>query len=202
MTTVVNYNNMPGINYTIVNLRQNTPKWLEWRSQGIGASDAPAIMGENPWKSADYLLKEKCTGKTNGLNAAIIRGNQLEPEARKCYERRFGKHVPAACLQSMKHEWMRASVDGLTPDGSTVIEIKCGESVYRKSATTSRVPDYYFGQLQHILAVTGLREIDFWCYLPDLPEVHIIVGRDDGYIKRLLEAEHAFWQRVLSYRKG
>jgi len=202
LTTVVNYNNMPGINYTIVNLRQNTPKWLEWRSQGIGASDAPAIMGENPWKSADYLLKEKCTGKTNGLNAAIIRGNQLEPEARKCYERRFGKHVPAACLQSMKHEWMRASVDGLTPDGSTVIEIKCGESVYRKSATTSRVPDYYFGQLQHILAVTGLREIDFWCYLPDLPEVHIIVGRDDGYIKRLLEAEHAFWQRVLSYRKG
>jgi putative phage-type endonuclease len=191
---------MPGINYTIVNLRQNTPKWLEWRSQGIGASDAPAIMGENPWKSADYLLKEKCTGKTNGLNAAIIRGNQLEPEARKCYEHRFGKRVPAACLQSMKHEWMRASVDGLTPDGSTVIEIKCGESVYCKSATTSRVPDYYFGQLQHILAVTGLREIDFWCYLPHLPEVHIIVGRDDGYIKRLLEAEHAFWQRVLSYR--
>ena len=60
MTLVVNYNNMPGINYTIVNLRQNTPKWLEWRGQGIGASDAPAVMGENPWKSADYLLKEKC----------------------------------------------------------------------------------------------------------------------------------------------
>jgi len=193
---------MPGINYTIVNLRQNTPKWLEWRGQGIGASDAPAVMGENPWKSADYLLKEKCTGKTNGMNAAIARGNMLEPEARKCYERRFGISVPAACLQSTKLEWMRASVDGLAPGGSTVIEIKCGESVYRKSSTTSQVPLYYFGQLQHILAVTGLHEIDFWCYLPGRPEVHIGVARDDSYIKRLIEAEHAFWQRVLLRRKG
>ena len=96
---------------------------------------------------------------------------------------------------------MRASVDGLTPDGSTVIEIKCGESVYRKAATTSEVPDYYFGQLQHILYVTGLREIDFWCYLPNLPEVHIIVERDDGYIKQLLKTESEFWQRVLCYRR-
>ena len=201
LTTMVDYNNMPNIHYTIVNLRQNTPKWLEWRSQGIGASDAPAIMGENPWKSAEYLLQEKCTGKTYGLNAAIARGNALEPEARKCYERRFGIRVPAACLQSTKHEWLRASVDGLARDGSTVIEIKCGESVYHKTAATSEVPDYYFGQLQHILTVTGLHEIDFWCYLPGRPEVHITVGRDESYIKHMLEAEHTFWQRVLKYRK-
>jgi putative phage-type endonuclease len=199
---MLNYNNMYDTPYTIVNLYQNTPKWLEWRSQGIGASDAPAIMGENPWKSADYLLKEKCNCIDSVSNAAMARGNALEPEARKSYERKFGIRVPAACLQSTKHEWMRASVDGLARDGSTVIEIKCGESVYRKSATTSQVPDYYFGQLQHILAVTGLNEIDFWCYLPNRPEVHIPVARDDGYIKRMLETEHAFWQRVLQHRKG
>ena len=201
LTTMVDYNNMPNIHYTIVNLRQNTPKWLEWRSQGIGASDAPAIMGENPWKSADYLLQEKCEGKTYGPNAAMARGAGLEPEARKCYERKFGIRVPAACLQSIKYEWLRASVDGLASDGSAVVEIKCGESVYRKSATSREVPDYYFGQLQHILAVTGLREIDFWCYLPSRPEVHITVARDESYIKRMLEVEHAFWQRVVQHRK-
>jgi len=192
---------MPDTHYTIVNLRQNTPAWLEWRSQGIGASDAPTIMGENPWKSADYLLREKCNCIDYGSNPAMARGNALEPEARRSYERRFGIRIPAACLQSTKHEWMRASIDGLATDGSTVVEIKCGESVYLKAATTSEVPDYYFGQLQHILAVTGLHEINFWCYLPRRPEVHIIVGRDDSYIKRLLEAEHIFWQRVLQHRK-
>src|SRR5581483_972237 len=36
--------------YTIVDLRQGTQEWLGWRNQGIGASDAPIIMGENPWK--------------------------------------------------------------------------------------------------------------------------------------------------------
>jgi putative phage-type endonuclease len=192
---------MNNTHYTIVNLQQNTPAWLEWRNQGIGASDAPAIMGENPWKSVDYLLREKCTGKVYDPNAAMARGAGLEPEARKCYERKFGIRIAAACLQSTRYEWLRASVDGLAADGSTVVEIKCGESVYRKSAATREVPDYYFGQLQHILAVTGLHEIDFWCYLPSRPEVHIAVARDDGYIKRLLEAEHAFWQRVLRHRK-
>ena len=199
---MVNYNNMIETPYTIVNLRQNTPAWLEWRSQGIGASDAPAIMGENPWKSADYLFQEKCNCIDYGPNPAMARGNALEPQARRCYERRFGIRVPPACLQSTKHEWMRASVDGLALDGSTVIEIKCGESAYRKASTTSEVPDYYFGQLQHILAVTGLHEIDFWCYLPGYPEVHITVGRDEGYIKRMLETEHAFWQKVLQHRNG
>jgi len=192
---------MNNTHYTIVNLQQNTPAWLEWRNQGIGASDAPAIMGENPWKSVDYLLREKCTGKVYDPNAAMARGAGLEPEARKCYERKFGIRIAAACLQSTRYEWLRASVDGLAADGSTVVEIKCGESVYRKSAATREVPDYYFGQLQHILAVTGLHEIDFWCYLPSRPEVHIAVARDDSYIKRLLEAEHAFWQRVLRHRK-
>ena len=192
---------MNNTHYTIVNLQQNTPAWLEWRNQGIGASDAPAIMGENPWKSVDYLLREKCTGKVYDPNAVMARGAGLEPEARKCYERKFGIRIAAACLQSTRYEWLRASVDGLAADGSTVVEIKCGESVYRKSAATREVPDYYFGQLQHILAVTGLHEIDFWCYLPSRPEVHIAVARDDGYIKRLLEAEHAFWQRVVQHRK-
>jgi putative phage-type endonuclease len=198
---MVNYNNMYDTPYTIVNIYQNTPVWLEWRSQGIGASDAPAIMGENPWKSADYLFQEKCNCIDSFSNAAMARGNALEPEARKSYERKFGKRIPAACLQSTCFDWLRASVDGLARDRQTVVEIKCGESVYRKAATTGEVPDYYFGQLQHILAVTGLQEIDFWCYLPSRPEVHIPVARDDSYIKRMLETEHAFWQRVVSLRK-
>jgi len=77
-----------------------------------------------------------------------------------------------------------------------VVEIKCGTSVYGKTAELGCVPDYYFGQLQHILAVTGLPSIDFWCYLPGRPELLVPVKRDDYYISRLLEAEHLFWMEV------
>ena len=189
------------MSYTIVNLQQGTTAWLEWRAKGIGASDAPVIMGENPWKSASQLLQEKCGGKAPRRNAAMVRGTALEPEARRSYETKVGICVVPACLQSVRYEWLRASVDGLATDGSIVVEIKCGESVYRESSRSQAVPDYYYGQLQHILAITNHRSIDFYCYLPKRPEVHLRISRDDSYIKRLLEAESLFWQKILKNKK-
>ena len=190
------------MSYTIVNLQQGTKEWLEWRSQGIGASDAPTIMGENPWKSAAFLLQEKCGGtNTNFKNPAMERGTALEPEARKRYETKVGIRVVPTCLQSVKYGWLHASVDGLATDGRTIVEIKCGESVYRKASTSRAVPDYYYGQLQHILAITNFQSIDFYCYLPERPEVHLRIARDDSYIKRLLDAEYLFWQEILKNRK-
>ncbi|MFI5303749.1 MAG: lambda-exonuclease family protein [Nitrospiria bacterium] len=188
--------------YIIVKLQQGEPEWLEWRSQGIGASDAPAIMGENPWKTPSDLLEEKCNGKKTVSNAAMIRGAALEPEARAQYEARVGVQMVPTCLQSTQYDWLRASLDGLAANGSSAVEIKCGESVYRKAATYLKVPEYYFGQLQHILAVTNLRSIDFYCYLPKRPPVHFSVARDDSYITRLIETERLFWEQVQNKRAG
>lgn len=187
--------------YVTIHLQQGTPEWLEWRRQGIGASDAPTIMGENPWKSADDLLQEKCSGENTRPNAAMARGNALEPEARKRYETKVGAAFTPACLQSVKQEWLRASVDGMAANGSAVVEIKCGESVYRKVSASGDVPGYYYGQLQHILAVIHLQSIDFYCYLPGRPELHLQVARNERYIGRLLETEHLFWQKLLKIRK-
>lgn len=154
-------------------------------------------MGENPWKSTEYLLQEKCAGRRYGSNAAMAKGMELEPVARERYEARIGISVAPACLQSVKHEWLRASVDGLAMDGNTIVEIKCGEGVYRKASASGKVPDYYYGQLQHMLAITNLQSIDFFCYWPHRPEVHLCIPRDDSYIARLLDAEYKFWQTML-----
>lgn len=189
------------MSYIIVNLQQRTKEWHEWRRQGIGASDAPTIMGENPWKSAANLLQEKCEGKTDYQNNAMARGIALEPEARKRYETKIGIRVVPSCLQSVNYEWLRASVDGLAIDESIIVEIKCGESIYRKVSTSRAVPDYYYGQLQHILAITNFQSIDFYCYLPQQPEVYLRIPRNDHYIKRLLDTEYLFWQQILRNRK-
>ena len=186
--------------YRTVDFTQGTQAWLDWRNHGIGASDAPAIMGENPWKSPDRLLKEKLNGATPELNKAMRRGTVLEPEARSRYEEVTGIKVRPMCLESRQFYWLRASLDGLAHDGSSAIEIKCGEAVYRFAAYEHQVPNYYVGQLQHILAVTGLALIDFWCYLPGRPEVHLSIERDDDYIDRLIETEKRFWQRLESRR--
>ena len=47
--------------YHIIDHDQGSGAWLEWRHGGIGASDAPALMGENPWKRPARLFTEKTT---------------------------------------------------------------------------------------------------------------------------------------------
>jgi putative phage-type endonuclease len=188
---------MSTIHFTVVELEQGTDVWREWRHKGIGASDASTIMGENQFKSAAQLLEERRGPVQNFIqNAAMARGTELEPEARRLYVARTGKEVRPACLQSTRFDWLRASLDGLAVNHDAVVEIKCGQSAYRKASQTGAVPSYYYGQMQHILAVTGLNSLDFWCYWPGCPTLLIPVPRNAGYIERLLEKEQDFWSRV------
>jgi len=183
--------------FDIIALEQGSLDWLKWRAEGIGASDAPAIMHENPWKSAGELQQEKLFPRFDRpINAAMARGTALEPAARALYSERRGLDVAPACIQSRALPWMRASLDGICFDRDIVVEIKCGESVYKRSSRNGVPPDYYYGQLQHILAVCGYAAIDFWCYLPGKQPILIEIPRDQLYIDRLIERERIFWDRV------
>ena len=186
--------------YTIVRLDQRSAEWHRWRRDGIGASDAPTVMGENPYSSRAALLYEKLTGDAMPQSFSMSRGVSLEPEARRHFEQLMGLRLAPLCLQSTALDWLRASLDGLSTDRSRVVEIKCGQAAYRTTALTGQPPGYYYGQLQHILAVTGLESIDFVCYLPERPLLHLTVPRDEPYIAALLLAESLFWEQVLAER--
>ena len=183
--------------YTVVRVEQGTHEWLQWRHKGIGASDASAIMGDSPYDTAANLLRYKRgPARDRVQNKATTRGLQLEPIARERYILKTGIKVGSACLQSKAHEWLRASVDGISNDGTAVVEIKCGPSIYLKTSQLQSVPSEYYAQLQHILAVTGLDKIDFWCFLPNRPELLFRVDRDSRYIDLLLNSEFKFWQQM------
>jgi putative phage-type endonuclease len=183
--------------FSIVELQQGTQEWREWRHKGIGASDASTIMGENRFKSAAQLLQEKRgPARDFGQNQPMAIGIQLEPEARRRYTARTGREVVAACLQSTRYDWLRASLDGFAASLDAVAEIKCGDSNYRRVSRSGCVPDWHRGQLQHILAVTGFDSLDFWCYSLSRPELLLRVERDDAYIERLLNRELDFWNHV------
>lgn len=188
--------------FDIIALKQGTPAWLAWRQGGIGASEADAILGRNRWRTAAAVLREKVAPPVAGgfTNAAMVRGTALEPEARALYRRHTGHKVEPACLQSRQHDWLRASVDGICVKAEKLVEIKCGEKVYDHTARHGQPPDYYQGQLQHILAVTGYEAIDFWCYLPDRPPLLVPVKRDPAFIQALVIAEAKVWQQVQDSR--
>jgi putative phage-type endonuclease len=184
--------------FTLIDLQQGTTEWLEWRHNGIGASEASTVMNENPFEGASALVQKKRRPAIlkSFQNKAMALGTQLEPEARRRYIEATGNNVRPVCIQSSRYEWLRASLDGLSTMNDAVVEIKCGASVYRRVSESRSVPAYYYGQVQHILAITGLASLDFWCYWPDNPELLVPVVRDDRYIERLLVKELAFWNLV------
>src|SRR6202030_2779873 len=71
----------------IERLQQNTPQWHRWRQQGLGASDAPVIMGDTAFKSPRMLWSIK-TGRAqeDAAGPAARRGRELERLARPAYE--------------------------------------------------------------------------------------------------------------------
>lgn len=182
--------------YQIIALVERTAAWWEWRQAGIGSSDAPTILGEKPAKSTERLLHEKQNPpKSSGRNFVRAQGIALERAARAVYCRTLALELEPACVQSLARPWQRASLDGLSADGERVVEIKCGPAAYQRAAAHRRPPRHHFAQLQHILSVTGLPVVDYWCYLPSHSPLRLEVRRDEAYIQRLLAAEEVFWRR-------
>jgi putative phage-type endonuclease len=177
----------------IPDIEQGSSFWIEWRMSVIGSSEAAAIMGENPWKSRHDLFQEK-TGKIAPFsgNFHTRRGTRLEPLARDLFEKKFGFSVPPAVLQSSIRPWQAASVDGIDFKRKIVVEIKCGKRAYEYTASTGRVPDYNFGQLQHILSVTGFEWIEYVSYSPESQPIFLKIRRDENYIARMLIHEEIF----------
>ena len=181
----------------IERLEQNTAEWLRWRLAGIGSSDAPVIMGEVAFKTRRLLWAIK-TGRARDFagNPASRRGHALEHAARNAYERQFGVQMEPLCLVHEKLEWMRASLDGVSFDGSTVLEIKCPLNLRdHHAAQQGRVPSHYYGQLQHQLEVSGAGEAHYWSF--DGRSGRLVrIPPDRDYMKRLVDEEGEFWRRV------
>ena len=187
--------------FNIIELDQRTEAWYVWRHDGIGASEASKIMGENRFDSADAVLHEKLGSAGNrASNFAMQRGEDCEPDALVEYKSETGYDLVSLCAESKKHPWMRASLDGITKDYSHAVEIKCGASAYRKAVQYGEIPEYYHAQLQHIMAVTGLESLDYWCWQPGCDGVLIPVRRNNAYIARLIHTEEVFWQKILKLR--
>ena len=117
--------NLSNDSFYIIDLQQGTTKWLEWRRSGIGASDAHRAL-TGGFRTRQTLIEEKKGVLTRDYQSkAMEEGLQLEPEARALYIKTTGKKVSSACIQSSRYEWLIASLDGISEDLSTVVEIIC-----------------------------------------------------------------------------
>lgn len=116
--------------------------------------------------------------------------------------------VPGA-LVSKEHPYMRANLDGLISlecplvigDDSVVglggLEIKTSSRGI--GFAPNEVPDSYYAQVQHYMAVTGLEWFLIVAMVLDSRRLETyIVRRNETFIQDLIEVEGAFWDKVVS----
>ena len=184
--------------YLIDDLEQGSREWHAWRKGVIGASDAPKIMGENPWGSRSSLLDEKLglVREFQG-NARTREGNNFEVDARKSLESKFKLKLKPTIVQDSQEPFLAASLDAICTDFENLFEIKAGIKAYEHTKLTKTVPDYYVGQLQHMLMVTEMKSLTYAVYRPDKPLLILEIYRNDSYIKRLRKKEKEFVQELV-----
>jgi putative phage-type endonuclease len=174
-------------------------QWLEWRRKGIGASDAPVIMGISPWRDIVELWEEKL-GKREPQtdNWAMARGRELEPNARELYEQRTGLKMAPAFLESKTRDFMRCSFDGINQGQRGGIEIKCPGKESHELALSGKVPEHYLPQIYHQLSVGELAWVDYVSYDGHDSLAVVRVPRNEEKINELIAKEEKFWECVVT----
>lgn len=178
-----------------IDLAQGSQEWLHFRRMGIGASDAPSIMGVG-FKTPYQLFMDKMTGSEAVVNSAMQRGKDLEQPARELFIKMTGIEIDPAVVVHDEHEWQFASLDGIDKDKSILVEIKCPGHRDHQSAVEGMIPGKYYPQLQHQFAVTGL-DRGYYFSFDGKNGVIVEIRRDDHYIKELIHKEKQFYQCML-----
>lgn len=200
----------------------NEQEWLSGRMNGIGGSDASAVVGMNPYKSNIDLFEEK-TGRRVPEDISekpyVIYGKKAEEYIRELFRLDYPEyqveHHEFRILQSLSHPFMQASLDGELTDQEGrrgILEIKTTNILqsmqYEK--WKDRIPDNYYIQVLHYLLVTGYEFVVLRAHLVSewgqdkrTTVKHYFIEREEVRedLDMLLEEEKKFWAYVESGRK-
>lgn len=197
-------------------------EWLDARKNHIGGSDASACVGMNPYKDNVHLWEEK-TGlvipEDISDKSYVQYGLRAEEHLRELFALDYPQYQifydDNNMFTNTDYPWMHASLDGelVDSDGRRgVLEIKTTNILQsmQQEKWNDRIPDNYFCQVLHYLAVT---RYDFavlkaqlkseWGGEVRLATKHYFIERKDVEedIRFLVEAEKRFWNCVSTGRR-
>jgi putative phage-type endonuclease len=153
-------------------------------------------MGASPRKTPLQLWEEKIGSKQSFYESpAMRRGKDLEAEARKMFEQETGLVVWPNVLIHRQHNYIIASLDGMTMDEKSAVEIKCPGEKTHKMAQEGHIPKHYQIQMQHQLTVTGLNTMFYYSY-DGQKGVILEIQRDNVLIEKILARERLFFQSM------
>lgn len=185
-------------------------EWLQRRRDGIGGSEAAAVLGLSSWKSTLALYCDKV-----GINDTaedfepdwLYWGKALEPAIAKRYEKETGREVihdgDYAFQRSSVYPWMCCTIDRSLidpqkgPENPGILSIK-NVVGFKKSDWQDEPPVQYQIQLQHELIVLGRSWGSFAVLFNGHDFGWFDMPRNEKFCAFLIEKEREFWGRVLA----
>lgn len=178
-------------------LNLDTEDWLKYRKRGIGGSDAGAVCGLNPYRSAMAVYLGKTTDEVEMTdNEAMRQGREFEDYVARRFMEASGKKVRRANAM-FYHEgypFMIADVDRMIAGENAGLECKTASPFMADKWKDGQIPMHYQLQCYHYMAVCNAecwyiavliygREFKFYR-----------IERDEELISDLIEIEKDFWE--------
>lgn len=197
---------------------KNREEWLKARqSQGIGGSEAGAVLGINKYMSNVELWELK-TGKREAAdlsdNPAVQFGKFAEPLLRELFKQDYPEYSVDYHEFDMyvndKYPFIFATLDGEITDSEGkrgILEIKTTtiQNRIQWDEWENKIPDSYYAQILHQLAATGWDFAILKAYIRyhvdgevRVTIRHYRIDRKDveADIKWLIQEEAKFWHNV------
>lgn len=177
-------------------LEMTRQEWLWNRKKGLGGSDASAILGFNPWKSAFELYIDKTSDYVEEIdNEAIHWGNVLEDVVAQEFTRRTGKKVRRRnqTFKHPEHPFMIANIDRDVVGEDALLECKTTNAFNSDAWEGEQIPPAYMCQVQHYMAVLDYEKAYIAVLIGGQKFVWKEIERDDEFIELMIEQEKQFW---------
>ena len=190
--------------FQIIEDEQRSPAWRQARCGRVTGSRAKDVLATIKSGEAaarrDYriqLVTERLTGipqDSDFVNADMLRGIELEPEAFAAYEAHTGHLARRTGFLAVDGAMLGCSLDGDVDGFTGIVELKCPRSAtHLRYLRDGGVPTEHLAQLTHNLLVTGAEWCDFASFDPRFPEpLRLFVVRlerkdadIDGYLKKV-----------------
>lgn len=177
-------------------LNLDKESWLRYRKKGIGGSDAGAVCGLNPYRTAIQVYYDKTSEEIEETdNEAMRQGRELEEYVARRFCEASGKKVRRAnaIFYDEKNPFMLADVDRMIVGENAGLECKTASPYMAEQWKDGSIPISYQIQCYHYMAVC---RADAW-YIAVLiygrEFKYYRIERDDEVIENLIRIEKEFW---------
>ena len=149
----------------LVDLKQGTEEWHNWRFDGITATDAVVACGESPYmtmRELYFIKKGRKVIEDKNKEYIFAKGHKIEKKIRKDFFDLTGIEMVPACVENIDGR-CRASLDGFHEVMGALEAKYVGKQTYL-GIKDGKIPEHHMIQMQWQLFVTGLAEMDYYVH--------------------------------------